>query len=92
MLVIGIGHNKHMVSHDLPEIDPNSDTPQAIHDALKEATKVEGGFEIVLCVDDDELLASYIDKDDYNSDEENADDDNDPAEIDFNEIIGKHEV
>lgn len=87
MLVIGIGHNKHIVSHDLPEVDPHSDSPQEIHDALKDAADIDCGFEMVICVSDDEMVASYLDKDDYNSDEEQTDEDESHVEIDFNSII-----
>jgi|SRR5271166_1645381 len=82
MLVIGFnaGENSH-ASRDL-EVDPTTDSPRKIHDALKKAT---GGadYTLIVCVEDGAEVASYEDESDYDLSEA-APDDSDADEDDEN--------
>ena len=86
MLIIGILPDKTVISRDL-DVDIEQDNPQKIHDALQEASSWSDSFEQIICVEDDEIVATYLDNDDY-GDGQSLDETNE-AEPDFDNIIEK---
>jgi hypothetical protein len=76
MLVIGFVSKENMhFSRDL-NVDPDIDSPRKIHDALLAAAKSSGwkGFDTILCIQDDTVIASFCDEDDYDLEEDAEDD------------------
>lgn len=73
MLVIGFRDtDNHMVSKDL-DIETSED-PRKIHDLLKKETD---GFDFthIVLVENDEVIANYLDGEDFDLSEEDVDDD-----------------
>lgn len=87
MLVIGVLADRTIISFDL-EVDLDDDSPRKIHDSLKQETNSTKGFVQIICVEDDEVVATYTDEDDYDLTEETIDDreDDDKDEINFDEL------
>lgn len=80
MLVIGVANTKEktVVHRDL-EIDPDVDSPRKIHDLLK---KVAGGdFDTIVVVENDIVVDSYSNGEDYDlSEEKEMDDEDEPVD------------
>lgn len=77
MLVIGFNANNNYHFAAKLDVDPNQDSPKAIHDALKKEAgkKMKGDFFTkVVCFDDDGGEdASFEDGEDYDTTEEDED-------------------
>lgn len=80
MLVIGIQENNTPFHSDL-DVDPDVDSPRSIHDQLM---KKAGGitFVHILCVEEDVVVAEYMDQEDYDLSVDEGDDDSDDDEDD----------
>lgn len=74
MLVIAFDSDRNAhVSCDL-DIDPEQDTPRKII-SLLEKRRCKGRFSIIVCIEGDEEVASFVDGVDYDlSDEDDLDD------------------
>ena len=80
MLVIGFNNSK-VVYKDL-DVDPDIDSPNKIYSALKKATKTS--VSTIVCVDGDEVVATFIDEEDFDSSDIEEDDDDLSEEDDDN--------
>ena len=85
MLVIGIGSKKQISSKDI-NVEPDVDSPQKIHDQLKKATSSGDSFDVIICIEDDEIVATYTDGEEYDTSDSSAEDDDIDADIDFDSI------
>lgn len=72
MLVIGFkGDYTHSVRE--LDVDPSTDAPRKIHDALKKATKGQD-YCLIVCIEDDKEVDSFADGEDYDLSEKPEDD------------------
>jgi hypothetical protein len=90
MLVIGFqSDDNSVVSHEL-DVDPDIDSPRKIHDLLKK--KAHGqDFSSIVCVQDDAVIASFVDSEDYDLSEPAEEDDTSEDEED-SDPDGLHET
>ena len=64
MLIIGVNQENNSISHGHFDIDIDVDSPRKIHDMLSKKTN-GSKFNSITCIEDDVVLASYYDQDDY---------------------------
>jgi hypothetical protein len=83
MLVIGFRYDvNHMISKDL-DIDSSED-PRKVHDLLKKET--DGcDFSHIVLVENDEVVADYLEGEDFELSETDSDDDLDDEELDLSD-------
>lgn len=83
MLVIGTNQENGSVSHGYFDIDIDVDSPRKIHDMLSKKAK-GSKFNNITCIEDDVVLTSYYDQEDFDLsvDEEATDLDNEDADPD----------
>jgi hypothetical protein len=84
MLVIGVDGGKAVVYKDL-DVDPDIDAPRKIHDKLKEEAKHNQDFDLVICVEDEEVKATLASGEDYDLSEDPADEDTDTDDDDLDD-------
>ncbi len=90
MLVVGISHSekskdKTVVHRDL-DIDPDVDSPRKIHDRLKK--EAGGDFDIVIVIENDEVLDTYANGEDYDlSEEKEMDAEDDEPDVDDGDFV-----
>jgi hypothetical protein len=79
MLVIGVSHSEKTkdktVVHRELDIDPDVDSPRKIHDLLKK--QAGGDFDIVVVIENDEVVETFANGEDYDLSEEKEMDDED---------------
>lgn len=87
--MIGFVDGQNLIfSHEL-DLDPDVDSPRKIHDALKKESKQSADFTSIVCVQDDEVIATYMDGDDYDltdDEEEDSDDEDEDKEKDPDDL------
>jgi len=72
MLVLGFKDGENHTSHHILDVDPDIDSPQKIHDTLKKASNGMD-FTTIVCISDEEVLAVYVNEEDYDLSEEPED-------------------
>lgn len=73
MLVIGFQLENNQSFHFDIDVDPATDSPRKIHDALSK--KAQGAkFSSIVCVEDDAVVATFTEDDDYDLAEDPEDD------------------